>query len=76
LRPAAETVSRVEPRRAAVVLLTSVVDLAAAEMLRAALLDLARRHRVLLAKLESYLGLARSSDADRGHEPTPSRRPS
>jgi uncharacterized protein (DUF58 family) len=48
---AAETVSKVEPRRATVVLLTSVVDLAAAEVLREALLCL-RRHRTLLVNLE------------------------
>jgi uncharacterized protein (DUF58 family) len=48
---AAEAVSAVEPRRATVVLLTSVVDLAAAEVLREALLSL-RRHRTLLVNLE------------------------
>ena len=42
---AVETVAAVEPRRSTVVLLTSVVDLAAAELLRTALLRLARKHR-------------------------------
>ena len=49
---AAEQASRLEPRSATVVMLTSVVDLAAAELLREALLGLARRHRVLLVNLE------------------------
>jgi uncharacterized protein (DUF58 family) len=49
---AVETVSAVESRRATVVLLTSVVDLAAAELLRAALLRLARKHRPILVNLE------------------------
>ena len=49
---AVEAVTRAEPRRAVVVVLTSVVDLAAAEMLRAALLRLRRRHRPLLVNLQ------------------------
>jgi uncharacterized protein (DUF58 family) len=49
---AAETVSAIEPRRATVVLLTSVVDLAAAELLREALVGLRRKHRPLLINLE------------------------
>jgi uncharacterized protein (DUF58 family) len=49
---AAETVLAHEPRRASVVLLTSVVDLAAAELLKEALLRLSRRHRPLLVNLE------------------------
>ena len=49
---AVETVTAVEPRRATVVLLTSVVDLAAAELLRGALLRLARKHRPVLVNLE------------------------
>jgi uncharacterized protein (DUF58 family) len=49
---AVETASAVEPRRATVMLLTSVVDLAAAELLRTALLRLARRHRPVLVNLE------------------------
>jgi uncharacterized protein (DUF58 family) len=49
---AAETVSSLESRRCIVVLLTSVADLAAAELLREALLTL-RRHRVLLVNLEA-----------------------
>jgi uncharacterized protein (DUF58 family) len=49
---AVETVAAVEPRRSTVVLLTSVVDLAAAELLRTALLRLARKHRPILVNLE------------------------
>jgi uncharacterized protein (DUF58 family) len=49
---AVEAVSRVEPRRAVAVLLTSVVDLAAAELLRESLLRLGGRHRALLVNLE------------------------
>jgi uncharacterized protein (DUF58 family) len=49
---AAEAVFAVEPRRATTVLLTSVVDLAAAELLRGALVRLGRRHRTLLVNLE------------------------
>jgi uncharacterized protein (DUF58 family) len=49
---AVEAVSRVEPRRATAVLLTSVVDLAAAELLRESLLRLGSRHRALLVNLE------------------------
>jgi uncharacterized protein (DUF58 family) len=49
---AAETVSSTESRRATVVLLTSVVDLAAAELLREALFALRRRHRPVLVNLE------------------------
>lgn len=49
---AAEAVFAIEPRRATTVLLTSVVDLAAAELLRSALVRLGRRHRTLLVNLE------------------------
>jgi uncharacterized protein (DUF58 family) len=49
---AAEEASRLEARKATVVMFTSVVDLAAAELLRETLLGLARRHRVLLVNLE------------------------
>jgi uncharacterized protein (DUF58 family) len=49
---AVEKVSVVESRRAVVVLLTSVVDLAAAELLREALLGLGRKYRPLLINLE------------------------
>jgi uncharacterized protein (DUF58 family) len=49
---AAEAVGEIEARRATAVLLTSVVDLAAAEMLRESLLRLAGRHRPLLINLE------------------------
>jgi uncharacterized protein (DUF58 family) len=48
---AAEAANASETRRASVVLLTSIVDLAAAELLKDALLGL-RRHRVLLVNLE------------------------
>lgn len=49
---AVEAVGEIESRRATVVLLTSVVDLAAAELLRESLLRLAGRHRPLLINLE------------------------
>lgn len=49
---AAEAVFDVETRSATVVLFTSVVDLAAAELLRESLLRLGRRHRALLLNLE------------------------
>jgi uncharacterized protein (DUF58 family) len=49
---AAEAVFDVESRSATTVLLTSVVDLAAAELLRESLLRLGRRHRALLVNLE------------------------
>ncbi|MEA2602683.1 MAG: hypothetical protein QOF89_3675 [Acidobacteriota bacterium] len=49
---AAEAVFGVESRSATAVLLTSVVDLAAAELLRESLLRLGRRHRALLVNLE------------------------
>ncbi len=49
---AVEAVFGVEPRSATAVLFTSVVDLAAAELLRESLLRLGRRHRSLLVNLE------------------------
>jgi uncharacterized protein (DUF58 family) len=49
---AVEAVSSSEPRRAVVVLLTSVIDLVAAEVLREAVLTLRRRHRPILINLE------------------------
>jgi uncharacterized protein (DUF58 family) len=49
---AAEATFAVEPRSATAVLFTSVVDLAAAELLRESLLRLGRRHRALLLNLE------------------------
>lgn len=49
---AAEAAFAVEPRSATAVLFTSVVDLAAAELLRESLLRLGRRHRALLLNLE------------------------
>jgi len=47
-----ELVSAVERRRSTVVLFTSMVDLGAADVLREALLTLARRHKVILVNLE------------------------
>jgi uncharacterized protein (DUF58 family) len=49
---AAEAACDREPRSATVVVLTSVVDLAAAELLRGAILTLSRRHRPILVNLE------------------------
>ncbi len=49
---AAEAAAQLERRRSTVVLFTSVVDLAAAELLRQALLHLERRHRPILLNLE------------------------
>ncbi|MDY7096099.1 MAG: DUF58 domain-containing protein [Acidobacteriota bacterium] len=49
---AAETAFRVESRSATVMLFTSVVDLAAGEMLRDSLLQLERRHRPVLVNLQ------------------------
>ena len=49
---AVEATFDVEPRSATAVLFTSVVDLAAAELLRESLLRLGRRHRALLLNLE------------------------
>jgi uncharacterized protein (DUF58 family) len=49
---AAEAAFDVESRSATAVLFTSVVDLAAAELLRESLLRLGRRHRALLLNLE------------------------
>jgi uncharacterized protein (DUF58 family) len=49
---AVDAIGRLEARRSTVVLFTSVVDLAAAELLRESLLRLAGRHRPLLINLE------------------------
>ncbi|MET0553453.1 MAG: DUF58 domain-containing protein [Vicinamibacteria bacterium] len=49
---AAEQAQAAESRRALVLVLTSVTDLAAAELLREALVTLRRRHRPLLVNLE------------------------
>jgi uncharacterized protein (DUF58 family) len=49
---AVEAACRLEARRATVVLLSSVADLAAAELLRESLLRLAARHKPLLINLE------------------------
>jgi uncharacterized protein (DUF58 family) len=61
---AAEALLRLEPRRASVVLITSLVDLSAAEGLHATLAQL-RRHRLLLVNLEDpeLLALARDEPA-------------
>jgi len=58
---ALQALPRIEPRRSTVVLLTSVADLAAAELLRDTLLQLELRHRPLLVNLEDegIAGLAR-----------------
>ncbi len=57
---AAETATQLESRRSTVVLFTSVVDLAAAELLRRAVLRLERRHRPILINLQDpeLVGLA------------------
>lgn len=49
---AAETAVSLESRRSTVVLFTSVVDLAAAELLRRSVLRLERRHRPILINLQ------------------------
>ena len=49
---AAEHAGQAESRRSLVVILTSVTDLAAAELLREALLGLRRKHRPILVNLE------------------------
>ena len=49
---AAAKTAELESRRSTVVLFTSVVDLAAAELLRQAMLRLERRHRPILINLE------------------------
>lgn len=63
---AAEAVGKVESRQATVVLLTSVVDLAAVGALREALARLARRHRAVFVNLEDpeLAALARRPPAD------------
>lgn len=60
---AVETASSLETRRSTAILLTSVVDLAAAELLRQAVLRLERRHRPILVNLQDpeVLGLALGS---------------
>lgn len=66
---AAETVADLESRSATVVLFTSVVDLAAAELLKESLLRLGRRHRALLVNLEDpeLRDLASAEPADAPH---------
>lgn len=49
---AVETAISLESRRSTAILLTSVVDLAAAELLRQAILRLERRHRPILVNLQ------------------------
>lgn len=58
---AAETALSLESRRSTAVLFTSVVDLAAAELLRRSVLRLERRHRPILINLQDpeLAGLAR-----------------
>jgi uncharacterized protein (DUF58 family) len=62
---AAETVLSLEARRSTVVLFTSVVDLASAELLRSSVAALRRRHRTVLVNLEDpeLWGLARGAPA-------------
>ncbi|MCP4900708.1 MAG: DUF58 domain-containing protein [bacterium] len=64
-----EIVSALEPRRATVVVLTSVVDLAAAELLTTSMLAIGLRHRPLLVNLEDpeLVDLALDSPADADH---------
>lgn len=65
---AVDTLASIETRQSTVLLLTSVVDLAAAEVLREALARLKRRHRPLLVNLEDVdvarlaLGVPASAD--------------
>ncbi|HSK79246.1 MAG TPA: DUF58 domain-containing protein [Thermoanaerobaculia bacterium] len=63
---AAEAVAGLESRSATIVLFTSVVDLAAAELLKESLLSLGRRHRALLVNLEDpeLRALASNEPAD------------
>jgi uncharacterized protein (DUF58 family) len=65
---AAEAARERGGRRAIVVLLTSVVDLAAAELLRGALLALARGHRPVLVNLEDPQLVALALGAPEGPE--------
>jgi uncharacterized protein (DUF58 family) len=60
---AAMRAGEIESRRSTVVLFTSVVDLAAADLLRQAVLRLERRHRPILINLEDpeLIGLARGA---------------
>lgn len=60
---AAARAGEIESRRSTVVLFTSVVDLAAADLLRQAVLRLERRHRPILINLEDpeLIGLARDA---------------
>lgn len=62
---AAEAAIALESRRATVVLMTSVVDLAAAELLRRAVFRLQRRHRPILINLQDpeLVALAEESPA-------------
>lgn len=60
---AVETAGTLESRRSTAILLTSVVDLAAAELLREAMLRLERRHQPILVNLQDpeILQLAKGS---------------
>jgi len=59
---AAETAAGLESRRSTVVLFTSVVDLAAAELLRRSILTLEKRHRPILINLQDPELIALSSE--------------
>ena len=59
---AAEWVRTAASGRATVVLFTSVVDLAASQLLQSAVRDIARRHRVLLVNLEDPVIRALAED--------------
>jgi uncharacterized protein (DUF58 family) len=63
---AAEAALELEPRGATVVLFASVVDLAAAELLRESLLRLGRRHRALFVNLEDPELRSLAEDAPEG----------
>ena len=60
---AAEWVRAAASGRATVVLFTSVVDLAASQLLQSAVRDIARRHRVLLVNLEDPVIRSLAEDA-------------
>ena len=67
---ATEAVSQIESRRATVILLTSVVDLAAAELLQESVMRLKRHHRAVLVNLEdpdlTTLALGPATTAQQG----------
>ncbi len=61
----AQTAIQLEARRSTAVLLTSIVDLASAELLRQAILELERRHRPILVNLQDPELVALAMDAPR-----------